>query len=89
MAQRTWEAYLDLQKTLVILKTMASWKCRILNTKKPDWEIIKNISPTQKIVVRTSKGDFTIQLNVEDNPVTVFTFIELVKAIFIKVTFPG
>ena len=78
------EAYLELQKTLVFFQDSEKVEMPDIKYKKPDWEAIKMISPTQKVIVKTSKGEFVIRLFVDDCPVTVAAFIELIKNDFYK-----
>ena len=81
---RELEAYLELQKTIVYFADSGSVEMPEIKYKKPDWDTIALISPMQKIMIHSSKGDIKIQLDVENNPVTVYTFIELIKSNFYK-----
>lgn len=78
------EAYLELQKTLVFFRDTGKVEFPDIHYKKINWKELKNIDPNQKIVIKTSKGAIIIRLNVEDNPTTVATFIELMKSKFYK-----
>lgn len=44
-----------------------------------DWQLIKTISYNQRVVVKTSKGDFIMQLLVEEAPGSVANFVNLVQ----------
>ncbi len=78
------EAYLELQKTLVFFRDSGKVEFPKIHYKKINWEELKKIDPAQKIAIKTSKGAIIIRLNVEDNPATVATFIELIKSKFYK-----
>lgn len=78
------EAYLEIQKTIAWFNDTEQEKMPDLEYKKLNWPEIVKIKANQKVEVRTSKGNFTIQLNVEDNPATVATFIDLIKSGFYK-----
>lgn len=78
------EAYLELQKTLVYFQDSGKVEFPEIKYKKINWQELKNIDPAQKVLIKTSKGDILIELNVEDNPATVATFIELIKSGFYK-----
>ncbi|MCF6242546.1 MAG: peptidylprolyl isomerase [Bacteroidales bacterium] len=76
------EAYLELQKTLVYFRDSGKVEFPKIKYKKINWKEVKNIEPDQKVSIKTSKGDIIIRLDVEDNPATVATFIELIKSGF-------
>lgn len=44
-----------------------------------DWSLVTSISPEQKAVIKTTKGDITLRLNVNEAPVAVANFVKLVK----------
>lgn len=44
-----------------------------------DWELVKTIAYNQEAVVKTNKGEFTMQLKVDDAPGSVANFVELVN----------
>ncbi len=78
------EAYLELQKTLVFFRDSGKVEFPKIQYKKINWEDLKKIDPAQKIAIKTSKGDIIIRLDVENNPATVATFIDLIKSKFYK-----
>lgn len=49
-----------------------------------DWELVKSISPRQKVLLKTTKGDIVIELMVNDAPGSVSNFIRLIKENFYK-----
>ena len=42
-----------------------------------DWKLLQQLDPKQRAVIKTSKGDITIELYVEDAPASVSNFITL------------
>ncbi len=78
------EAYLELQKVIDFINETKTAQMPEFNYKELNWSQIVKIKADQKIEVISSKGNFTIQLNVEDNPATVATFIELINSGFYK-----
>ncbi|RLD75922.1 MAG: hypothetical protein DRJ07_17220 [Bacteroidetes bacterium] len=81
---RQIEAYLELQKTIDYINGTETSKMPEINYKELNWDQITKIKSNQKIEVISSKGNFIIQLNVEDNPATVMAIIELIKSDFYK-----
>ena len=81
---RQIEAYLELQKTIDYINGTETPKMPEINYRELNWVQITKIKPDQKIEVISSKGNFIIQLNVEDNPATVMAIIELIKSDFYK-----
>jgi len=78
------EAYLELQKTIDFFNGTETTQMPEFEYKMLDWEKITKIKTDQKIEVISSKGNFVIQLNVEDNPATVTAIIGLIKSGFYK-----
>lgn len=56
-------------------------------TKMPDWDLIATIKKDQKVLIKTTKGDITIRLLVENAPVAVSNFFQLVKDNYYNDTF--
>jgi len=48
-------------------------------TKLPDWSLLEKYDTSTKVVVKTNKGPFTIELLLEEAPGTVLNFIELIN----------
>ena len=47
-----------------------------------DWEFVKTIPANQQVLIKTNKGNITLQLFVEDAPGTTSNFLKLVDANF-------
>lgn len=47
-----------------------------------DWEFVKTIHANQQVLIKTNKGDITLQLFVEDAPGTVANFLQLTDSGF-------
>lgn len=47
-----------------------------------DWEFVKTIPADQQVLIKTNKGDITLQLFVEDAPGTVANFLQLTDSGF-------
>ncbi|WP_333818671.1 peptidylprolyl isomerase [Ohtaekwangia sp.] len=45
-----------------------------------DWKLVKSIPKDQRAIIKTSKGDITLRLLVEDAPGSVANFVALAKA---------
>jgi cyclophilin family peptidyl-prolyl cis-trans isomerase/HEAT repeat protein len=45
-----------------------------------DWNLVKTIPVNQKVLIKTGKGDITIQLLVEEAPGSVANFVQLVNS---------
>ncbi len=75
------EAYIELQKTIAFIKGN---KIEEGNNKFKkahiDWEQISQIPVNKLVTVKTSKGDITIKLRVNDTPVSVSNFLKLAKS---------
>jgi cyclophilin family peptidyl-prolyl cis-trans isomerase len=49
-----------------------------------NWDLVHRLTPKQKVVIKTSKGDFVVQLNINWCPGTCAAFVELIEADFYK-----
>lgn len=78
------EAYNALQKAIKFIDGKEVELYIPKHTKKTDWESISNIDIAQKIKIKTSKGDITVLLNVNQAPVTVSNFIDLINEGFLN-----
>ncbi|MBN2663014.1 MAG: peptidylprolyl isomerase [Bacteroidales bacterium] len=47
---------------------------------KIDWDFVNSIKSEQRVLVKTSRGDFEMTLDVNSAPVTVGVFLDLVKS---------
>lgn len=52
-----------------------------------DWEYVKTIDQNQQVLIKTNKGNITIQLLVEDAPGSVSNFLKLVDSQFYNRTY--
>ncbi len=79
------EAFVELNQTLAWLKGQ-----KPLVTGPPvynhpiDWQIVTRLAPKQKVVIKTSQGDFIVQLNVAWCPGTSAAFVEMIESGFYK-----
>lgn len=77
------ETYQEIQKTIdYVTNTNSSPHPVILSYLPVDWELITSLSNSQKMMVKTTKGDFIMELFVEDAPATVANFLKLNKKNF-------
>jgi len=72
-------AYNELSKTLEYFNGTEVSEIKDINYAPINWDLITSISPEQKAVIKTTKGDITIKLNVNQAPMAVATFVSLVK----------
>jgi len=49
-----------------------------------NWEVVSRLAPKQKVMIKTSKGDFAVQLNVTWCPGTAAAFVEMIESGFYK-----
>jgi cyclophilin family peptidyl-prolyl cis-trans isomerase len=49
-----------------------------------NWQTVLRLSPKQKVMIRTSKGDFVIQLNLAWCPGTAAAFVDLIESGYYK-----
>ncbi|MFC5271498.1 peptidylprolyl isomerase [Adhaeribacter terreus] len=77
---RDVETYIELQKTLAFFEQKPAPPAPQNPTSHPiNWELVQTLKADQKALLKTSKGDITLQLFVEDVPGSVANFAELVK----------
>lgn len=77
------EGWLELRKTIDFFKGTKSAASPLPLKNHPiDWKLVTSIAPDQQIRIKTSKGDITIQLMVNDAPGSVSNFIQLIKESF-------
>lgn len=80
---RDIEAYTELQKTNEYINgDFGKSAPAIFKYKKPDWNFISSIPPEQKVRFVSNRGNFTIQLDVNHSPISVYTFLELTNENF-------
>ncbi|MDX1939725.1 MAG: peptidylprolyl isomerase [Saprospiraceae bacterium] len=77
---REIETYNDLKRTIEFLQGKTDFQAQKLDYNHPiDWEVIKNLSPEPKALLRTNRGDITIRLLPEIAPGSVVNFVQLAK----------
>ena len=79
---RQAEGYLELEKARMSLTGEypdEKPKLPDFEYRKIDWEKVKSIPTDQQVEVRTTKGSFRMQLDVETAPTTVVAFLALVE----------
>ncbi|WP_181306118.1 peptidylprolyl isomerase [Rufibacter sp. XAAS-G3-1] len=77
---RDMETYLELQKTLDYLEGKTSAPTPATPFSHPiNWATVNKLQKNQKARLRTSKGDITFELLVEDAPGSVANFVELLE----------
>lgn len=77
------EGYQELKKTIDFfagrkVKPVAGGQAK----KEVDWATIKTLPQLQKVQLQTSKGNITLELFVNESPVSVATFVGLIKKSF-------
>ena len=77
------ETYLELAQTIAYLKGEEYEKPESAYNNPIDWELIKTIPQDLRVVLETTKGDITIQLDVNRSPGSVSNFVELVNSNFL------
>ncbi|NIM13367.1 MAG: hypothetical protein GTO45_14735 [Candidatus Aminicenantes bacterium] len=84
---RDIEAWQELKKTIDFFNGTAEKTAESASPTKNlpiDWELVTSISPNQRIRIKTTRGDITIQLKINDAPSSAANFIRLVKQDFYK-----
>jgi cyclophilin family peptidyl-prolyl cis-trans isomerase/HEAT repeat protein len=77
---RDIETYLELQKTLDYLEDKTSAPTPATPFTHPiNWATVNKLAKNQKARLKTSKGDITFELLVEDAPGSVANFVELLE----------
>ena len=54
----------------------------VAQSKSPDWSLLNEFNTDTKVIVKTNKGNFTIELMMDNSPGTVLNFLDLVKQDF-------
>jgi cyclophilin family peptidyl-prolyl cis-trans isomerase/HEAT repeat protein len=84
---RDIEAWQELKKTIDFFNGTAEETAESASPTKNrpiDWELVTSISPNQRLRIKTTRGDITIQLKINDAPGSAANFIRLVKQDFYK-----
>jgi cyclophilin family peptidyl-prolyl cis-trans isomerase/HEAT repeat protein len=80
-----FESWVEIKKTVDFYKNAGESKpVPSLKNLPIDWDLVMSISPEQCIVVKTTRGNFTIQLMVNNSPGSVSNFVRLIKENFYK-----
>lgn len=73
------EAYNALKQAIEYINGISFQDENIVEFSPVEWNLVTSISPNQKAIIKTTKGDITIKLNVNEAPITVSNFVKLVK----------
>jgi cyclophilin family peptidyl-prolyl cis-trans isomerase/HEAT repeat protein len=78
---RDLEAWQALQQTIDYLRNQPPTPLPVAKAASHpiDWTVVQSLSARQRVLVRTSQGDITLQLRVEDAPGSVASFVQLVR----------
>lgn len=79
------EAFTEVNQTLAFLRGRAPLQAGTPVYNHPiNWQIISRLAPKQKVLIKTGKGEFVVQLNVTWCPGTSAAFVEMVESGFYK-----
>lgn len=79
------EAFVEVSQTLAYLKGKTLAKSGPPSYNHPiNWDIVQRLQPRQKVLIKTSKGEFIVQLNVTWCPGTSAAFVEMAESGFYK-----
>ncbi len=79
------EAFVEINQVLAYLKGKPALKPIPPIYNHPiKWDIVNRLDAKQKVLIRTSKGDFVVQLNVNWCPGTSAAFVEMAESAFYK-----
>jgi len=79
------EAFVELNQTLAYLKGKPPLQAGPPGYNHPiNWQTISRLSPKQKVVINTSKGEFVVQLSVSWCPGTSAAFVDMIESGFYK-----
>ncbi|HAS44556.1 MAG TPA: hypothetical protein DCS93_29020 [Microscillaceae bacterium] len=74
------EAYQELKRTIDYFNGKKKTDPFPTETKKDiDWKLVKGLPQSQKVQLKTSKGNIVFELFVNESPVSVATFVDLIK----------
>lgn len=73
------EAIVPLENALAYFENRKAVEIKNEFNNPIDWELVKTIAKDQKVLVKTSKGNITMQLFVEEAPGSVANFVKLVR----------
>jgi cyclophilin family peptidyl-prolyl cis-trans isomerase len=79
------EAFVELNQTLAYLKGRPPLQAGTPVFNHPiNWQTVSKLSPKQKVLIKTSKGEFVVQLNVNWCPGTSAAFVDMIESGFYK-----
>lgn len=79
------EAFVELSQTLAYLRGTPPLKIGPPAYNHPiNWQTVSRLTTKQKVLIKTSKGEFVVQLNVTWCPGTAAAFVEMVESGFYK-----
>ena len=79
------EAFVELSQTLAYLKGRPPLQAGPPVYNHPiNWQIVTRLASKQKVLIKTSKGEFVVQLNVTWCPGTSAAFVEMIESGFYK-----
>jgi len=74
------ETYNEVKKTLDYFKGIEGGElAKAKHNHKIDWKLITDFKPDSKVIIKTAKGDITLQLLPDYAPGTVANFLELIR----------
>lgn len=79
------EAWLALKRALDFFNDVKKEQASTPVKNSPvDWQLVASIQPDQQVVIKTARGNITVQLMVNEAPASVANFIRLIKQDFYK-----
>lgn len=75
---RDYESYVPLENTIAFFENREPLPVEKSFNHPIDWTLVKTIKADQQAVIKTTKGDISIQLFVEEAPGSVANFVDLV-----------
>ena len=79
------EAVIELKKTIHFFLGKKDTPLASIPMNNPiDWKLVTSIRPDQRVLIKTSRGDISIQLMVNESPGSVANFIRLIRENFYK-----
>jgi cyclophilin family peptidyl-prolyl cis-trans isomerase len=79
------EAFTELNQTLAYLRGRPPLRVGAPPYNHPiNWQIVSRLEPKQKVVIKTSRGEIVVQLNVTWCPGTSAAFVELIESGFYR-----
>ncbi len=75
---RDIETYYEIKKALAALNN-ETWETPKPTWNHPiDWELVKSLPPFKTVTVHTNRGDYEIELDIENAPASASNFLDLV-----------